>query len=314
MPAKPNQIVIATRESELALWQARHIASMLQEREPGLNVSLLGVTTEGDRRLEASLAKIGGKGLFVKELEQALLDGRADLAVHSMPAVPMRLPDGFQIAAMLARDEVRDAFVSNRYKELQSLPQGSVVGTSSLRRQSQIRARFPELVVKPLRGNVQTRLRKLDEGDFDAIILAAAGLNRLSLQQRIAGLMEPEQSLPAVGQGALGIECLQDRADLHEMLALLDDAPTRCCVEAERSLSRALAGSCNVPLGGYAQLLGNRLRLRGFVASPDGSKLLEDDITIPFTESAPEMIGRDVARRLTERGAREILDALELDS
>jgi len=161
---------------------------------------------------------------------------------------------------------------------------------------------------------VQTRLRKLDEGDFDAIILAAAGLNRLSLQQRIAGLLEPEQSLPAVGQGALGIECLQDRADLHEMLALLDDAPTRCCVEAERSLSRALAGSCNVPLGGYAQLLGNRLRLRGFVAAPDGSKLLEDDITMPFTDSAPDMIGRDVARRLTERGAREILDALEQDS
>ena len=287
---------------------------MLQEREPGLNVSLLGVTTEGDRRLEASLAKIGGKGLFVKELEQALIDGRADIAVHSMKDVPMRLPDGFQIAAMLARDEVRDAFVSNRYKELQSLPKGSVVGTSSLRRQSQIRARFPELVVKPLRGNVQTRLRKLDEGDFDAIILAAAGLNRLSLQQRIAGLLEPEQSLPAVGQGALGIECLQDRADLHEMLALLDDAPTRCCVEAERSLSRALAGSCNVPLGGYAQLLGNRLRLRGFVAAPDGSKLLEDDITMPFTDSAPDMIGRDVARRLTERGAREILDALEQDS
>lgn len=287
---------------------------MLQEREPGLNVSLLGVTTEGDRRLEASLAKIGGKGLFVKELEQALIDGRADIAVHSMKDVPMRLPDGFQIAAMLARDEVRDAFVSNRYKELQSLPKGSVVGTSSLRRQSQIRARFPELVVKPLRGNVQTRLRKLDEGDFDAIILAAAGLNRLSLQQRIAGLLEPEQSLPAVGQGALGIECLQDRGDLHEMLALLDDAPTRCCVEAERSLSRALAGSCNVPLGGYAQLLGNRLRLRGFVAAPDGSKLLEDDITMPFTDSAPDMIGRDVARRLTERGAREILDALEQDS
>jgi hydroxymethylbilane synthase len=314
LPAKPNQIVIATRESALALWQARHVASMLQDGEPGLNVSLLGVTTEGDRRLEASLAKIGGKGLFVKELEQALIDGRADIAVHSMKDVPMQLPDGFRIAAMLARDEVRDAFVSNRYKALQSLPQGSVVGTSSLRRQSQIRARFPELVIKPLRGNVQTRLRKLDEGEFDAIILAAAGLNRLSLQQRIAGLLEPEQSLPAVGQGALGIECLQERTDLHEMLALLDDAPTRCCVEAERSLSRALAGSCNVPLGGYAQLLGNRLRLRGFVASPDGSKLLEDDITMPFTDSAPDMIGLDLARRLTERGAREILDALEQDS
>ncbi len=313
MSNSPKSIVIATRESALALWQARYVSTLLQKRMPGLEVSLLGMTTEGDRRLEVSLARIGGKGLFVKELEQALYDGRADIAVHSMKDVPMRLPAGFHIAAMIAREEPRDAFVSNRFADLQSLPAGSIVGTSSLRRQSQIRARHPHLVVKPLRGNVQTRLRKLDEGEFDAIILAAAGLQRLSLQQRVTVLLEPEESLPAVGQGALGIECREDRADLLKMLAFLEDGQTRCCVEAERSLSRALAGSCNVPLGGYAQLIGDKMRLRGFVATADGSRLIEDDLTMPFTDSVAETIGRDMARRLTERGAREILDSLELD-
>ncbi|KPK34403.1 MAG: porphobilinogen deaminase [Betaproteobacteria bacterium SG8_40] len=309
----PKSIVIATRESALALWQARYVAALLQKRIPGLGVSLLGMTTEGDRRLEVSLARIGGKGLFVKELEQALYDGRADIAVHSMKDVPMELPPGFRIAAMIAREDPRDAFVSNRFPDLQSLPKGSVVGTSSLRRQSQIRARHPHLVVRPLRGNVQTRLRKLDEGEFAAIILAAAGLQRLSLQQRVTAFLEPEQSLPAVGQGALGIECREDRADLRELLAQLEDAQTRCCVEAERSLSRELAGSCNVPLGGYAQLIGDKMRLRGFVARPDGSKLIEDDLTLPFTDSVADTIGRDMARRLAERGAREILDSLELE-
>ena len=225
----------------------------------------------------------------------------------------MELPAGFHIAAIIAREEPRDAFVSNHFSSLQSLPSGSIVGTSSLRRESQIRARYPELVVKPLRGNVQTRLRKLDEGEFAAIILAAAGLNRLSLQQRITRLLEPEESLPAVGQGALGIECRDDRMELIELLASLEDAQTRCCVEAERSLSRALAGSCNVPLGGYAQLIGDQMRLRGFVAMPDGSRLIEDELTLPLTDSLPDTIGRDLARRLTERGAREILDSLELD-
>jgi hydroxymethylbilane synthase len=310
---KPNSIVIATRESALALWQARYVGSLLQQQVPGLNVSLLGMTTEGDRRLEVSLARIGGKGLFVKELEQALRDGRADIAVHSMKDVPMELPAGFHIAAIIAREEPRDAFVSNHFSSLQSLPSGSIVGTSSLRRESQIRARYPELVVKPLRGNVQTRLRKLDEGEFAAIILAAAGLNRLSLQQRITRLLEPEESLPAVGQGALGIECRDDRVELIELLASLEDAQTRCCVEAERSLSRALAGSCNVPLGGYAQLIGDQMRLRGFVAMPDGSRLIEDELTRSLTDSLPDTIGRDLARRLTERGARELLDSLELD-
>ncbi len=284
----------------------------MMQHHPGLQVSLLGMTTEGDRRLESSLATIGGKGLFVKELEKALDDGRADIAVHSMKDVPMDLPSGFRIAAIMAREEPRDAFVSNRHSSLHSLTPGSVVGTSSLRRQSQIMAHFPQIVVKPLRGNVQTRLRKLDDGEFAAIILAAAGLKRLSLQDRITCLLEPEESLPAVGQGALGIECRDDRADLRELLAPLDDAATRCCVEAERSLSRALSGSCTVPLGGYAQIVGDRMRLRGFVATPDGSRLIEDELTMPLSESVPEKIGSGLARRLADRGAREILDSLEL--
>lgn len=311
MPHKLNSLVIATRESALALWQAHHVRSLIQKLEPGLNVSVLGMTTEGDRRQDSSLATIGGKGLFVKELEQALHDGRADIAVHSMKDIPMELPDGFMIAAITVREEPRDAFVSNRFTSLQTLPAGSIVGTSSLRRQSQIRARRPDLEVQPLRGNVQTRLRKLDENRFSAIILAAAGLNRLGLQQRIAQLLEPEQSLPAVGQGALGIECCIDRPELREFLAPLDDAQTRWCVEAERSLSRALAGSCSVPLGGYAQIIGDQIRLRGLVAMPDGSRLIEDEMMMLCSDAVPAAMGQNVARRLADRGAKEILASLE---
>ena len=311
MSHKPSSIVIATRESVLALWQAHHVRSLVQKLHPGLDVSVLGMTTEGDRRLDSSLAAFGGKGLFVKELEQALHDGRADIAVHSMKDVPMELPDGFIIAAMTIREEPRDAFVSNRFASLRSLPAGSIVGTSSLRRQSQIKARCPDLVVQPLRGNVQTRLRKLDENRFAAIILAAAGLKRLGLQQRIAQLLEPEESLPAVGQGALGIECRVDRPELRELLRPLDDPQTRRCVEAERSFSRALAGSCSVPLGGYAQIIGDQMRLRGFVAMPDGSRLIEDEVTMRCSESTPDLMGQDVARRLADRGAKEILVSLE---
>jgi hydroxymethylbilane synthase len=306
-----NSIVIATRESALALWQAHHIRSLVQTLHPELEVSVLGMTTEGDRIQDRSLAAVGGKGLFVKELELAMQEDRADIAVHSMKDVPMELPDGFMIGAITIREEPRDAFVSNQFTSLRSLPVGSVVGTSSLRRQSQIRARYPHLLVQPLRGNVQTRLRKLDEGRFAAIILAAAGLERLGLQQRIAQLLEPEESLPAVGQGALGIECRIDRPELCELLAPLDDAHTRQCVEAERSLSRALAGSCSVPLGGYAQIIGDRMRLRGFVAMPDGSRLIEDELTMRCSESEPDVMGQDVARRLEARGAREILASLE---
>lgn len=311
MQNKRKSIVIATRESPLALWQANYVRALLQTKYAGLEVTLMGMTTEGDRRLGSSLAKIGGKGLFVKELEQALQDGRADIAVHSMKDVPMVLPSGFQIVAMIAREDVRDAFVSNRYPGLESLPPGSVVGTSSLRRESQIRARHPLLRIEPLRGNVQTRLRKLDEGDFDAVILAAAGLKRLGLHQRITCLLEPEESLPAVGQGALGIEICEDRDDLRELLLSFDDQQTRCCVDAERSMSRALGGSCTLPLGGYAQLTGDQVRLRGFVALPDGSRLIADELTMPYSSAVAEVIGSKLARRLLELGAGEVLEALE---
>jgi hydroxymethylbilane synthase len=305
-----SRIVIATRESALALWQAEHIASRLQRLIPGLETRLLGLTTQGDRILDVSLSKIGGKGLFVKELEQALASGQADIAVHSMKDVPMDLPPGFAIAAVTQREDPRDAFVSGRYPDLESLPSGAVVGTSSLRRESQLRARFPHLRVESLRGNVQTRLRKLDEGRYDAIILAAAGLKRLGLGARIASLLTPEQSLPAAGQGALGLECLASRSDILGALGALEDPQTRWCVEAERAFSRALAGSCQVPLGGYADVGAGRARLRGFVASPDGSRILADEAHSAATDS-PHDLGTALAQKLIARGAREILDSLE---
>jgi len=303
-------IVIATRESALALWQARHIEARLQALYPGVNTRLLGMTTQGDRNLETSLAKIGGKGLFVKELEMAIEAGDADIAVHSMKDVPMNLPEGFAIAAVTEREDPRDAFVSNHHANLESLPPGSRVGTSSLRRESQLRARFPHLRVEPLRGNVQTRLRKLDEGLYAAVILAAAGLKRLGLAGRITRLLTPEQSLPAVGQGALGIECRAGRADLLAMLEPLNHAETRWCVEAERGLSRALAGSCQVPLGGYAEVSAGQVRLRGFVASPDGSRMVADEMRSALQGQA-EDLGNALAAKLVARGAREILAALE---
>jgi hydroxymethylbilane synthase len=306
----PSTVVIATRESALALWQARHIEARLRALYPGVGTRLLGMTTQGDRNLETSLAKIGGKGLFVKELETAIEAGDADIAVHSMKDVPMNLPDGFAIAAVTEREDPRDAFVSNRHRDLGSLPPGSRVGTSSLRRESQLRASFPHLQVEPLRGNVQTRLRKLDEGQYAAVILAAAGLKRLGLAARITQMLTPEQSLPAVGQGALGIECRAERADLMRMLAPLDHAETRWCVEAERALSRALAGSCQVPLGGYAEASAGQVRLRGFVASPDGRRMVADESRSPLTGPA-EALGTALAGKLIARGAREILAALE---
>ena len=306
----PTQIIIATRESALAMWQARHIEARLKALYPALQTQLLGMTTEGDRVLGTSLAKIGGKGLFVKELELALESGQADIAVHSMKDVPMNLEAGFSMAAITEREDPRDAFVSNDYRDLESLPPASVVGTSSLRRESQLRARFAHLHVEPLRGNVQTRLRKLDEGHYAAIILAAAGLKRLGLSTRITTILEPAYCLPAVGQGALGIECRTDRADLTAALAALDDADTRWCVEAERALSRALAGSCQVPLGGFAEISGGSVRLRGFVASPDGSRMVCDELTVPRS-SMPQELGNAVAQRLISKGAREILAGLD---
>ena len=292
------------------MWQARHIESRLQALYPALKTRLLSMTTAGDRLLDRPLAKLGGKGLFVKELERSLESGEADIAVHSMKDVPMNLEGGFSIAAITQREDPRDAFVSNRYPDLESLPAGSVIGTSSLRRESQLRARFPEIRIEPLRGNVPTRLRKLDEGHYAGIILAAAGLKRLGLGARITAILEPSCSLPAVGQGALGIECRTAREDVIAAVALLNDAETHWCVEAERALSRALAGSCQVPLGGFAEISGSSARLRGFVATPDGTRMVYEDITVPHS-GAPQELGRTVAQRLIARGAREILAGLE---
>lgn len=304
-----DRIVVATRESALALWQARHVVDRLKALYPWMELVIHGMTTQGDRILETPLALIGGKGLFVKELEVALARGEADIAVHSMKDVPMMLPEGFEIAAITEREDPRDAFVSNAYASLAELPAGAVVGTSSLRRQSQIKARFPHLEVRTLRGNVHTRLRKLDEGQYDAVILAAAGLKRLGLAARITALLTPEQSLPAAGQGALGIECRAGRPELARLLAPLNHAETAACVRAERAMSRALAGSCHVPLGSYAQLADGRLKLRGFVASPDGSSLVEAEET--GDPAAPEALGLAVAASLRARGAGQILAALD---
>ncbi len=306
--AKLEKLAIASRESALAMWQAEHIQQRLLALYPGLAVSIVGMTTQGDQILDSPLSQIGGKGLFVKELEQALAEGRADIAVHSMKDVPMTLPEGFSLVAIAQREDPRDAFVSNRFASLEELPAGSVVGTSSLRRQSQLLARFPHLKVAMLRGNVGTRLRKLDEGQFSAIILAAAGLKRLGLGQRITKWLEPEQSLPAVGQGALGIECRAERGDLLELMKPFNHPETAACVQAERAMSRALAGSCQVPLGGFAQIEQGTLRLRGFVAAPDGSRMLEAEVQ--GSPGQAEALGLELAERLRGRGADEILAAL----
>lgn len=304
----PHKLVIASRESALAMWQARHIQERLQSLYPGLMVEILGMTTTGDQILDTPLATIGGKGLFVKELEQALADGRADLAVHSMKDVPMHLPEGFTLAAIGQREDPRDAFISNQFSSLEELPEKSIVGTSSLRRQSQLQARFPHLQIEPLRGNVHTRLRKLDEGQYSAIILAAAGLKRLGLAQRIKSLIAVEHSIPAVGQGALGIEINTAREDLLPVLAPLNHAQTAACVRAERGMSRALAGSCQVPLGAYAEQHGNEIHIAGFVASPDGKKMVRDEMLGSVAQ--PEALGQALADRLISQGARDILAAL----
>lgn len=304
----PKKLVIASRESALAMWQAKHIQSRLQALYPNTLVEILGMTTTGDQILDSPLAKIGGKGLFVKELEQALADGRADLAVHSMKDVPMHLPEGFAMAAIGEREDPRDAFVSNDYPDLAALPVGSIVGTSSLRRQSQLQARFPGLKIESLRGNLQTRLRKLDEGQYAAIILAAAGLKRLGLESRIADLINTEDSIPAVGQGALGIEINAARTDLTAVLAPLNHADTASCVEAERGMSRALAGSCTVPLGAYAEKRGDEIHIKGFVASIDGSEMLRAYVV--GQASNPEVLGQALASKLIAKGADRILAAL----
>ena len=306
----PARLVIATRESALALWQARHIQSRLAALYPATEVSLLGMTTTGDRILGTTLAKIGGKGLFVKELEDALLEGRADLAVHSMKDVPMVLPPAFALAAITEREDPRDAFVSGRYRTLAELPQGAVVGTSSLRRESQLRARFPHLKVEPLRGNVQTRLRKLDEGQYAAIILAAAGLKRLGYGARIASYLDPDESLPAVGQGALALECRADRADVVAALAPLGDPDTALATTAERAFSRALSGSCHTPLAAHAAWREGVLWLRGLVASQDGREVMRGERESPAVDAAgADALGHALAGEFLARGAARFIVA-----
>jgi hydroxymethylbilane synthase len=305
----PSKLVIASRESALAMWQALHIQAKLRSLYPNCDVQILGMTTTGDQILDSPLSLIGGKGLFVKELEVALENGSADLAVHSMKDVPMNLPVGFAMAATGEREDARDAFVSNNFACLEDLPHGSIVGTSSLRRQSQLQARLPHLKIESLRGNVQTRLRKLDEGQYAAIILAAAGLIRLGLGDRIRAFISPTDSIPAVGQGALGIEIRADRTDLIEVLAPLNHIDTQLCVEAERGFSRALAGSCTVPLGAYALRDGDHINMTGFVASVDGKQMLRESITGAITNA--DAVGRALAAKLVARGADKILAALD---
>ncbi|MBK7327409.1 MAG: hydroxymethylbilane synthase [Propionivibrio sp.] len=304
----PSRIVIASRESRLALWQAEHIQSRLSELYPRCRVEILGMTTRGDQILDRPLSQIGGKGLFIKELEVAMQEGRADLAVHSLKDVPMEMPEGFSLTAIIRRENPCDAFVSNRYDGIDALPAGAVVGTSSLRREAILRASYPNLRIEPLRGNLDTRLRKLDEGQFDAIILAAAGLIRLGLKERIRAILSPEQSLPAPGQGALGIEVLSDRADAIAALAPLNDAETAHCVRAERAFSRALGGSCQVPLGGYAVLENGVLRLRGFVGTSDGQQMVRGEMSGEPADD--ESIGQGLAQQLRDRGANAILASL----
>ena len=301
----PKKLVIASRESRLAMWQAEYVRSRLKDMYPSCEIDILGMTTRGDQILDRTLSKIGGKGLFIKELEQALLEGRADLAVHSIKDVPMELPAGFALAAIGERANPFDAFVSNRYAALAGLPEGAVVGTSSLRREAQLRARFPYLDIKPLRGNVQTRLSKLDDDDYDAIILAAAGLQRLGLSDRIREVLPPEDSLPAAGQGALGIEVAAHRKDLLEILNPLNHPLTAACVAAERALARALGGSCQVPLAAYCTEEDGLLTLRGLVGHPDGSVVLTAQAQAPLHYA--DALGRSVAKLLADDGAGDLI-------
>lgn len=296
---------IATRQSPLALWQAEYVQQRLITSHPGLRVELVPMVTKGDVILDTPLAKVGGKGLFVKELEQAMLEGRADIAVHSMKDVPVAFPEGLGLVTICEREDPHDAFVSHHYDSVDALPQGAIVGTSSLRRQCQISARRPDLVIRSLRGNVGTRLGKLDAGEYDAIILAVAGLKRLGLGDRIRQIMPAEESLPAVGQGAVGIECRLDDAYTIGLLAALNDADTACRVLAERAMNTRLEGGCQVPIGSFALLEGDQLWLRGLVGSPDGSQMVSGERRGPRADA--EKMGISLAEELLDNGAREIL-------
>jgi hydroxymethylbilane synthase len=301
-----ERLVIATRRSRLALWQAEHVKAELERLHGGLAVELLPMSTRGDELLDRRLDQVGGKGLFVKELETAMTDGRADLAVHSMKDVPAELPAGFVLAAISAREDARDALVSKRFGALADMPSGAVVGTSSLRRAAQVRERHPGLEIALLRGNVETRIAKLDRGEYDAIVLAVAGLVRLGLGERIRAHLSFEASLPAPGQGALGIECLAARKDVQQLLAPLADEATAQCVRAERAVSRALGGSCTLPLGAHAVMRDGTLSLDALVASADGRRVLRAHAT----GSDPERVGAQAAAALREQGADAVLGAL----
>ena len=299
-------IRIATRESRLALWQAEHVAALLARAHPGLTVELTPMTTKGDQILDTTLAKIGGKGLFIKELETAMLEDRADIAVHSMKDVPADMPEGFEIVTVLEREDPRDALVSANYLAIDQIPAGSIVGTSSLRRQAQLQHARPDLKVEPVRGNVETRLRKLDHGNFSAILLAAAGLKRLGLEHRIAAFLPFEVSLPAVGQGAVGIETVAGNEEVAALLAPLEHGGTRSCVNAERAFAGGLGASCESPVAGFAVLEGDELFLRGLVATRDGASVLHGEIRGPIAAAAD--LGAALARDLFDRGAAALLE------
>jgi hydroxymethylbilane synthase len=315
----PAKLIIASRESRLAMWQATHVRDRLAALYPQCSIEILGMTTRGDQILDKTLSKVGGKGLFVKELEVAMSDGRADLAVHSLKDVPMELPEGFELAAVLQREDPRDAFVSNDFDNLATLPPGSIVGTSSLRRQSLIAARYPQLVVKPLRGNLDTRLAKLDRGEYAAIILAAAGLKRLGLERRIRAYLSPEDSLPAAGQGAMAIEILSaprtdgaNFCDLRALLSPLNHEHTAQAVQAERKVSKVFGASCQIPLAAHATIDGSNLRLRAMVATPDGRRSAFAEATGPA--ALPELLGEQVAQQLMAQDAQAILAECRLEA
>ena len=309
----PSRLVIATRESRLALWQAQHVQALLGKLYPGCQICLNGMTTRGDQILDQSLSKVGGKGLFVKELEASMLAGEADLAVHSLKDVPMELPDDFMLTVVMEREDASDAWVSARASHFTALPQGGVVGTSSLRREMQIRALRPDLRVLPLRGNLDTRLRKLDEGQYDGIVLAAAGLKRLGLEGRVRALIDSSELLPAVGQAALGIEIPKGRADLVAALAPLNHRPTFLCATAERAVARALEGNCSTPLGAYAQWSGPVMHLRAVLGLPDGSRMLRAEASAGVDSlEAAEALGLEAVRQLRGQGAQAVLDQLQV--
>jgi len=307
-----DTVRIATRKSPLAMWQAEHVADALRAAHPGINVEIHGMSTQGDKILDTPLAKIGGKGLFVKELEARMLEGDADIAVHSMKDVPVELPEGLHLAVIMEREDPRDAFVSNNYASLEELPEGAVVGTSSLRRQCQLSDRRPDLEIKSLRGNVNTRLRKLDEGEYDAIILAAAGLLRLGFGERIRSTIDPEDSLPAIGQGAVGIECRSDDERINALLAPLHHADTASRVLAERAMNTRLEGGCQVPIGGHAILEDDEIWMRGLVGTVDGSEIIRAEIRGPRDQA--DALGTALADELLEHGAKEILKELYDDA